>query len=85
MPIAHGEGRYYAPEHVMKELERNKRIVFRYTDEKGAVLEGANPTGTSRNIAGVSNEQGNVVGLMPHPETRHPTRFSVPRARPTDA
>jgi phosphoribosylformylglycinamidine synthase len=68
LPIAHGEGRYYAPDDLMRTLERSRRIVFRYSDENGRVTERANPTGTSGNIAGISNEQGNVVGLMPHPE-----------------
>ena len=52
----------------MSELERTHRIVFRYSDEKGRTVEEANPTGTLGNIAGISNEQGNVVGMMPHPE-----------------
>jgi phosphoribosylformylglycinamidine synthase subunit PurQ / glutaminase len=68
MPIAHGEGRYYAPDDQMSELEKSHRVVFRYSDEKGRAVEEANPTGTSRNIAGISNERGNVVGMMPHPE-----------------
>jgi phosphoribosylformylglycinamidine synthase subunit PurQ / glutaminase len=68
MPIAHGEGRYYLPEKQLRELEGRHRVVFRYTDENGNALESANPTGTIDNIAGISNERGNVVGLMPHPE-----------------
>jgi phosphoribosylformylglycinamidine synthase len=68
MPIAHGEGRYYAPDEDMRALERDHRVVFRYSDEAGRVVEQVNPTGTARNIAGVSNKEGNVVGLMPHPE-----------------
>lgn len=68
MPIAHGEGRYYAPDDQMSELERSHRVVFRYSDEKGRAVASANPTGTLRNIAGISNERGNVVGMMPHPE-----------------
>jgi phosphoribosylformylglycinamidine synthase I len=68
MPIAHGEGRYYAADDEMRALERSHRIVFRYSDEHGKALVESNPTGTSRNVAGISNEEGNVVGLMPHPE-----------------
>jgi phosphoribosylformylglycinamidine synthase len=68
MPIAHGEGRYYASDDEMRALERSNSIVFRYSDEHGKALRGSNPTGTSRNVAGISNERGNVVGLMPHPE-----------------
>ncbi len=68
MPIAHGEGRYYAADDEMRALERSHRIVFRYSDEHGKAVPESNPTGTSRNVAGISNEQGNVVGLMPHPE-----------------
>jgi phosphoribosylformylglycinamidine synthase I len=68
MPIAHGEGRYYLPDDELRSLEAGRRVVFRYSDEDGAVVDEANPTGTSRNIAGISNEEGNVVGLMPHPE-----------------
>lgn len=68
MPIAHGEGRFYAPDDQVALLERNHRVVFRYSDGSGRVVEDANPTGTARNIAGISNVRGNVVGLMPHPE-----------------
>ncbi len=68
MPIAHGEGRYYAPEDEVRRLKRDHRIVFRYSDAEGRVSEESNPTGTTYGIAGISNEEGNVVGLMPHPE-----------------
>jgi phosphoribosylformylglycinamidine synthase len=68
MPIAHGEGRYYLPDPQLRALEKEHRVVFRYTDDKGNALESANPTGTAANIAGISNKKGNVVGLMPHPE-----------------
>lgn len=68
MPIAHGEGRYYASDEDLRVLEREHRIIFRYSDENGNAVESANPTGTSANIAGISNRKGNVVGLMPHPE-----------------
>lgn len=68
MPIAHGEGRYYLPEEQLRTLEKENRVIFRYADESGNALESANPTGTTANIAGISNKKGNVVGLMPHPE-----------------
>lgn len=64
MPIAHAEGRYY-----LDDIEKAKELaVFQYTDEKGNVSEIFNPNGSLLNIAGISNEEGNVIGLMPHPE-----------------
>ncbi|MDG6926497.1 MAG: phosphoribosylformylglycinamidine synthase I [Nitrososphaerota archaeon] len=68
MPIAHGEGRFYLQERELRSLEKSGRVVFRYTDENGVASRSANPTGTADNIAGISNREGNVVGLMPHPE-----------------
>ena len=68
MPIAHGEGRFYLPDPDLRDLEARHRVVFRYCDEAGRTLESANPTGSADNIAGITNERGNVVGLMPHPE-----------------
>jgi phosphoribosylformylglycinamidine synthase len=68
LPIAHGEGNYYADPQVLDELEASRRIVFRYCDEKGALTAAANPNGSLRNIAGICSEARNVVGLMPHPE-----------------
>ena len=68
MPIAHGEGNYYAEPDVIASLERNRQIVFRYTDASGQPTDAANPNGSVANIAGICNEQRNVVGLMPHPE-----------------
>jgi phosphoribosylformylglycinamidine synthase subunit PurQ / glutaminase len=68
LPIANGEGRYFASEFDIDKLEANGQIVARYCDEEGKVVPSANPNGSSRNIAGVSNQAGNVVGLMPHPE-----------------
>jgi phosphoribosylformylglycinamidine synthase len=61
IPMKHGEGRYYAPEEMLDRLEANGQVVYRYAD-------GHNSNGSVRDIAGVSNEAGNVVGLMPHPE-----------------
>ena len=68
MPVAHGEGNYFAPPALLRELEEDRRIVFRYCDERGEATDAANPNGAAHNIAGICNEQGNVVGLMPHPE-----------------
>jgi phosphoribosylformylglycinamidine synthase len=68
LPIAHGEGNYYAPPDTIAALEGGGRIVFRYCDEAGAVTPAANPNGSVAAIAGIRNERGNVVGLMPHPE-----------------
>lgn len=68
MPIAHNEGRYFLDEKGIRELERKGQVVFRYVDDKGDATEEANPNGSLSNIAGVSNDAGNVVGLMPHPE-----------------
>jgi phosphoribosylformylglycinamidine synthase I len=71
MPVAHGEGRYYADDATLDALEREGRILFRYVDAAGAPAEPgsrANPNGSLRAIAGVLNAAGNVAGLMPHPE-----------------
>jgi phosphoribosylformylglycinamidine synthase subunit PurQ / glutaminase len=68
IPIAHGEGNYYAEPDVISALESSGRVVFRYCDPNGAVTDAANPNGALNNIAGICNEGRNVVGLMPHPE-----------------
>ena len=68
IPIAHGEGRYYAEESVIKKLVKNDQILFRYCNEKGEITEESNPNGSLQNIAGITNEMRNVFGLMPHPE-----------------
>ena len=68
LPIKHGEGCYVADDATLKALEDNGQIVFRYVDEAGEATPTANPNGALRNIAGVTNAKGNVVGLMPHPE-----------------
>jgi len=68
IPIAHGEGNYFADPEVIARLEANRQIVFRYTDELGRVSDAANPNGSAAAIAGLCNESRNVVGLMPHPE-----------------
>jgi phosphoribosylformylglycinamidine synthase len=68
MPIAHGEGNYYAEPDVVARLERNRQVIFRYVSSAGDVTDEANPNGSLNNIAGLCNEARNVVGLMPHPE-----------------
>jgi phosphoribosylformylglycinamidine synthase len=68
LPVAHGEGNYYAEPDVLRELEASRRVIFRYCDERGEVTEASNPNGALNNIAGICNEGRNVVGLMPHPE-----------------
>jgi phosphoribosylformylglycinamidine synthase subunit PurQ / glutaminase len=68
MPIAHGEGNYFAAPDVIARLEANRQVVFRYTDGAGQVTDEANPNGSASAIAGLCNDARNVVGLMPHPE-----------------
>jgi phosphoribosylformylglycinamidine synthase subunit PurQ / glutaminase len=68
IPVAHGEGRYYANADVLKRLHDNKQIVFRYCNENGEVHINSNPNGAINNIAGICNDGRNVFGMMPHPE-----------------
>jgi len=68
IPIGHGEGNYYAPPDMLQKLEANRQVIFRYTDAQGRVDDAANPNGSVNAIAGICNEQRNVVGMMPHPE-----------------
>ena len=68
IPIAHGEGRYYADEKTLDRLEQGGQVILRYCDEEGNIAEEANPNGSVRNIAGICNENRNVFGMMPHPE-----------------
>ncbi len=68
IPIAHGEGNYFAPPDELDLLEANRQVLFRYCDVEGAVVDAANPNGSARGIAGLCNKQRNVVALMPHPE-----------------
>jgi phosphoribosylformylglycinamidine synthase len=68
MPIAHGDGRYVAPAGILDELEAEGRIVVRYADAGGNITADANPNGSESNIAGIINDGGNVLGMMPHPE-----------------
>jgi len=68
LPIAHGEGNYFAEPHVVADLEAQHRVIFRYVDAAGEPTDAANPNGSVRNIAGICSASRNVVGLMPHPE-----------------
>jgi len=68
IPISHGEGNFFADPHTLESLEANGQIVFRYCTADGRITPEANPNGSLRNIAGVVNARGNVLGLMPHPE-----------------
>ena len=68
IPIAHGEGNYYADPETAASLEANRQVIFRYVSAGGEVTAAANPNGSLRNIAGICSPQRNVVGLMPHPE-----------------
>ncbi|PIW85452.1 MAG: phosphoribosylformylglycinamidine synthase I, partial [Nitrospirae bacterium CG_4_8_14_3_um_filter_50_41] len=68
IPIAHADGNYYADEETLKRLNQNRQVVFRYSDRNGRVDDPSNPNGSSENIAGIINEKGNVLGMMPHPE-----------------
>jgi phosphoribosylformylglycinamidine synthase len=68
IPIAHGEGRYHADKATLDELELNRQVIFRYCDENGNIDALHNPNGAIRSIAGISNKQKNVFGMMPHPE-----------------
>jgi phosphoribosylformylglycinamidine synthase len=68
IPIAHSEGNYYCSEDQLSELKNNNQIVFKYCTEDGNITSEANPNGSIDNIAGIINKQGNVLGMMPHPE-----------------
>jgi phosphoribosylformylglycinamidine synthase I len=79
IPIAHGEGNFYADEQTLNGLEANGQVLFRYCDENGKVTAASNPNGALRNIAGICNAKKNVFGMMPHPE-----RASDPELGNTD-
>ena len=68
IPIAHFDGNYFAPPELLRKLEKSNQVVFRYVDEDGEATAEANVNGSAANIAGLINKQGNVLGLMPHPE-----------------
>lgn len=68
IPVAHGEGRYYAAEQILDDLQKNDQVILTYCDENGNVTQAVNPNGSARNIAGICNLERNVFGMMPHPE-----------------
>lgn len=68
IPVAHGEGRFFADEKTLDEMEMHRQVMYRYCDDKGAINQAANPNGAIHNIAGICNKQRNVFGMMPHPE-----------------
>ena len=68
VPVSHGEGNYYADSATLDRLDAEGRVLFRYCDTSGEITEAANPNGAARNIAGIINSKGNVLGMMPHPE-----------------
>lgn len=68
IPIAHGEGRFFAPEDMLKSIEDNDQVIFRYCDASGNITAEHNPNGAINNIAGITNAGKNVFGMMPHPE-----------------
>lgn len=68
IPIAHGEGRFTAPADVLSAIENDQQVLYRYCTNDGQITSGANPNGSLNNIAGIINNAGNVMGLMPHPE-----------------
>lgn len=68
LPIAHGEGRYYADTDTLRAIEDKSQVVFRYCDDNGDISEKSNPNGSLNNIAAITNLKGNILGMMPHPE-----------------
>lgn len=81
IPIAHNEGRFYLDKTEIAELEKKQQVVFRYVSDMGEIVSDANPNGSVNNIAGITNDRGNVVGLMPHPE-RSSLRILSPNGNP---
>jgi phosphoribosylformylglycinamidine synthase subunit PurQ / glutaminase len=79
IPIAHGDGNYFTDDETLKELEKYNQIVFRYSSSAGEIDKKYNPNGSLKNIAGIINRKGNVLGMMPHPE-----RACDPTLRKTD-
>ena len=75
MPIAHGEGCYFADDKTLRDLNENRQIIMRYANDRGEIVAEDNPNGSIQNIAGISNREGNVFGLMPHPDRACDTRL----------
>ena len=82
LPIAHNEGNYYLPPAELEELESSRQVVFRYCDRQGRVTPEANPNGSVNNIAGIVNQRGTVLGMMPHPERRTDPLLGSPDGAP---
>ncbi len=78
MPIAHGDGNYFADDRTLDELEATGRVAFRYSTPAGEAERGANPNGSARNIAGLLSNEGNVLGMMPHPERNSDPALGLP-------
>ena len=68
VPISHGEGNYFADSETLDEIEKNDQVIFRYSSAEGCINMDNNPNGSLNNIAGITNREGNVLGMMPHPE-----------------
>ena len=68
IPISHGQGNYFADKETLYSLENSGQILFRYSEENGKITQKSNPNGSLLNIAGIMNSEGNVLGMMPHPE-----------------
>ena len=81
MPIAHGEGCYFADDETLHELNRERRVIMRYADERGRIAPEANPNGSIENIAGICNREGNIFGLMPHPDRACDARLGTADGR----
>jgi phosphoribosylformylglycinamidine synthase len=75
MPIAHGEGCFFADPETLRQLNANRQVILRYSDGNGRIVPEANPNGSIENIAGICNRQGNVFGLMPHPDRASDARL----------
>ena len=75
LPVAHGEGCFYVDPETLRELNANQQVILRYADRQGRIVSGANPNGSIENIAGICNREGNVFGLMPHPDRASDARL----------
>jgi len=75
MPVAHGEGSYFADPQILDVLESQNRVVFRYVSQSGEPTRRSNPNGSLANIAGICNEQRNILGMMPHPDRAWDSRL----------
>jgi phosphoribosylformylglycinamidine synthase I len=82
IPIAHGDGNYFTDADTLRRLEDKQQIIFRYCDERGNVTPASNPNGSLSNIAGIINEKGNVLGMMPHPERAADAAINRENGRP---